>query len=321
MGATADSLGMPRDDQQRRVIERLREAHGEPVDFEELLAIGIEHPAVVCYELELSGVPILQRREANRLLFSLPVRGTAPAAAHEPGRGQPRRPRLPVAPNRPPVPERSEGAEEVERPRRGVPRGGAVRARVPLASQRGARLALPAAALALIAVGAALLASASGDHPHGTGGARLGSTRTHAHARPGTPPRRAPAQAAAPLELAGVPVPGGLRERTPPVPVSPGAAAALESEGHRLLAAGQYSVAVDRLLGAIRASGQSLAQCMEPGTEACLTFAYALYDLGRALRLDGDPSAAIPVLRQRLRIDNQRPIVQQELELARSAGA
>jgi hypothetical protein len=320
MGATADSFGTPRDDQQRRVIERLREAHGEPVDFEELLAIGIEHPAVVCYELELSGVPIVQRRESNRLLFSLPVRRTAPAAAHEPGRGQPRRPRRPVAPHRPPVPERSERAEEIERPRRGVPRGGAVRARV-LASQRSARLALPAGALALIAVGAALLVSASGDHPHGTGGARLGSTRTHAHARPGTPPRRAPAQAAAPVELAGVPVPGGLRGRTPPVPVSPGAAAALESEGHRLLAAGQYSAAVDRLLGAIRASGQSLAQCMEPGTEACLTFAYALYDLGRALRLDGDPSAAIPVLRQRLRIDNQRPIVQQELELARNAGA
>ena len=28
----------------------------------------------------------------------------------------------------------------------------------------------------------------------------------------------------------------------------------------------------------------------------CLTYAYALYDLGRALRLSGDPAAAVPIL-------------------------
>ena len=28
----------------------------------------------------------------------------------------------------------------------------------------------------------------------------------------------------------------------------------------------------------------------------CLTYAYALYDLGRALRLSGDPTAAVPIL-------------------------
>jgi hypothetical protein len=49
----------------------------------------------------------------------------------------------------------------------------------------------------------------------------------------------------------------------------------------------------------------------------CLTYAYALYDLGRALRLSGDPSAAIPILERRLEIDNQRPTGMAELELAR----
>jgi tetratricopeptide (TPR) repeat protein len=106
-----------------------------------------------------------------------------------------------------------------------------------------------------------------------------------------------------------------------PVRVSPAAAAALEAEGHQLLLAGNYAGAVEHLLGAIRASGQSLARCTEPRTETCLTFAYALYDLGRALRLKGDPGAAIPVLSKRLRIDNQRAVVQHELALARGSGA
>jgi len=71
----------------------------------------------------------------------------------------------------------------------------------------------------------------------------------------------------------------------------------------------------------VRASGQSLGACMEPTTEACLTFAYALYDLGRALRLNGQAAAAVPVLSRRLRIDNQRSVVQHELELAQGGSA
>jgi len=82
------------------------------------------------------------------------------------------------------------------------------------------------------------------------------------------------------------------------------------------LADGRYPQAIGSLFAAIRASGQTLSGCTQPTTEACLTFAYALYDLGRALRLDGNPSAAVPVLRERLHIDNQRPVVEQELQLA-----
>jgi hypothetical protein len=93
----------------------------------------------------------------------------------------------------------------------------------------------------------------------------------------------------------------------------------METAGHQLLADGGYARAIDRLLGAIRASGQSLATCREPTGEACLTFAYALYDLGRALRLEREQGAAITVLSDRLGIDNQRPVVEHELELARGA--
>ena len=49
----------------------------------------------------------------------------------------------------------------------------------------------------------------------------------------------------------------------------------------------------------------------------CLTYAYALYDLGRAVRLNGEPQAAVPILERRLQIDNQRWIVDAELHLGR----
>lgn len=86
-----------------------------------------------------------------------------------------------------------------------------------------------------------------------------------------------------------------------------------------MLAQGRYAQAIAALRGAIEASGGSVARCAEPTSEACLTYAYALYDLGSALRLDGDPGAAIPILSARLRIDNQRATVQSQLELARAA--
>ena len=52
-----------------------------------------------------------------------------------------------------------------------------------------------------------------------------------------------------------------------------------------------------------------------------IQYAYALYDLGHALRLSGRPEEAIPVLERRLRIPNQRAEVQKELDArARAAG-
>jgi hypothetical protein len=98
--------------------------------------------------------------------------------------------------------------------------------------------------------------------------------------------------------------------------VSPALATELEARGHGLLEAGRYSDAVPVLSRAVLATGQSLAGCLEPSSDVCLTYAYALYDLGRALRLSGHPAAAVPVLRRRLQIDNQRPTVEAELQLA-----
>jgi hypothetical protein len=102
-----------------------------------------------------------------------------------------------------------------------------------------------------------------------------------------------------------------------PAPVS-SSAAALQAQGHRLLGEGRYAAAIGDLHAALAASGQSAARCGVPGGEACLTYAYALYDLGRALRLNGDPRGAVGVLTQRLHIDNQRATVRQQLDRARS---
>lgn len=100
---------------------------------------------------------------------------------------------------------------------------------------------------------------------------------------------------------------------TPPATSSsqPAAAAsppALEVQGHQLLTAGDYQ-------GAIRV----LREAVSSAPRSSLTYAYALFDLGRSLRLAGDPRAAVPILWQRLQIPNQTDVVRNELTLALQA--
>jgi len=85
-------------------------------------------------------------------------------------------------------------------------------------------------------------------------------------------------------------------------------AGALEARGHDLMLEGNYTRAIGVLHQAIAAAG--------PGN---INYAYALYDLGRSLRLAGDPEAAIPVLERRLQIPNQTSVVLTELRLAQQA--
>jgi hypothetical protein len=100
---------------------------------------------------------------------------------------------------------------------------------------------------------------------------------------------------------------------TPSTPVSPALATEFEAQGHDLLQSGQYGSAVPVLRRALAATGKQLSDCTKPVSETCLTYAYALYDLGRALELNGEPSAALPVIEQRMQIDNQRDVVAAEL--------
>lgn len=101
---------------------------------------------------------------------------------------------------------------------------------------------------------------------------------------------------------------------TPPVPEpvgsDPALGSALNQEGFELIQAGRHEEAVPVLEEAIRAF---------PAGTSDLNYAYALFNLGSALRLSGRPDDAIPVLERRLEIPNQTDVVSQELAAARSA--
>ena len=101
---------------------------------------------------------------------------------------------------------------------------------------------------------------------------------------------------------------------TPPVPEpvgsDPALGSALNQEGFELIEAGRHEEAVPVLEEAIRAF---------PAGTSDLDYAYALFNLGNALRLSGRPDDAIPVLERRLEIPNQTDVVGQELAAARSA--
>jgi hypothetical protein len=165
-----------------------------------------------------------------------------------------------------------------------------------------ARWLAPAAliAAAALVIVLALDGLGGGGNPHHvSAGRRPAGTSTAART----------AHATAPSKTAPAPL--------PPTPVSPALAAQLEARGHGLLESGQFTAAVPVLQQALAATGERLAGCLEPVSETCLSYAYALYDLGRALLLDRQPAAAELILERRLQIANQRPVVQNELELAR----
>jgi tetratricopeptide (TPR) repeat protein len=88
---------------------------------------------------------------------------------------------------------------------------------------------------------------------------------------------------------------------TTPPPV----ADTLEAHGHQLMLNGDYA-------GAVRVLRQAVAAAPHDS----LTYAYALYDLGRSLRLAGDPQDAVKVLYERLQIPNQTEVVREQLQLA-----
>jgi hypothetical protein len=382
----------PLDEQQVQLVERLRAARGAPVSFDELRAIGIENPALLCYELAAVGLPVTRTCAPGEGMPALSVRlepdwdprrsdaelSHSPETTDLQAASRPRlppRPRYPPRPRHPPRPRVPPRPREAHPPRvlgwlASVPdrlrvRGMAVEApaaraldaltnapaklrslRKPLERAGGgslewlasaaaglepgvrragqaarharppALIAMAALALTLIAVVAIVLGNQSGNQA-----TRVGSLgHSHHNAVPGRSGSGQAASVTPPAARASGPS-AGLPSALTRTPISPADAEALEAQGHQLLAQGSYASAIQRLSAAIGASGQSLAGCTEPASEACLTFAYALYDLGRALRLEGHHVEAIAILSERLRIDNQRPTVQHELELARGARA
>jgi serine/threonine-protein kinase len=84
--------------------------------------------------------------------------------------------------------------------------------------------------------------------------------------------------------------------------------AQLNDQGFGLMSSGDYDRAIPVLERAVAAF---------PEGSTDLTLAYALYNLGRSLRLAGRADEAIPILERRLQFKNQRGIVKRELKAAR----
>jgi eukaryotic-like serine/threonine-protein kinase len=123
-----------------------------------------------------------------------------------------------------------------------------------------------------------------------------------------------PAESAGSSEAAEAPAatePTGGSEAAVPTAsgTDPERGGALNEEGFALIQAGEYEAAVPVLEEAVGSFPE--------GSED-VDYAYALFNLGNALRLSGRPEEAIPVLEQRLQIPNQTATVEEELEAARA---
>lgn len=106
---------------------------------------------------------------------------------------------------------------------------------------------------------------------------------------------------APPSEVGPAQVRGGVTES------GPDAGIALNQQGFELIQAGEYESAVPVLEEAVAS--------FPAGSEE-LSYAYALFNLGDALRRSGRPAEAIPVLELRLQIPNQTDVVERELTAA-----
>ena len=116
--------------------------------------------------------------------------------------------------------------------------------------------------------------------------------------------QRSPSKPAAQKPAAKNPAPS----KSAPKPAA--GAASLNDQGFALMNRGRYDEAIPLLQRAVDSYGDGSRD---------LTYAYALYNLGRSLRLAGRADEAIPVLERRLRIPNQTGTVRKELEAARKA--
>lgn len=169
---------------------------------------------------------------------------------------------------------------------------------------RGSRRGRWGAALALLAFAAAVAVAAAlalGGDEEGTPSRQVQGEAKSEQARTQPPPRESenPGFEEADASVA-IPAPEGS---------DPALGASLNEEGFALIQSGEYEAAVPVLEEAVTA--------FPAGTED-LEYAYALFNLGNALRLSGRPEKAIAVLERRLEIPNQTGAVEEELTAARA---
>jgi serine/threonine protein kinase len=168
--------------------------------------------------------------------------------------------------------------------------------------RRGARLGVVLALLAVVALIGAIVSAASG------GGDRVTARADHATNKRAL----AAADDAKSKKSSSKPRTSSTptRSSTPAPATGSGDPAALNDQGFRLLNGGQPDQAVPVLQKAVDACH---------GDPSNLTCAYAMYNLGKALRLAGRPDEAVTWLQRRLQNPDQRATVESELAAARAA--
>jgi tetratricopeptide (TPR) repeat protein len=317
------------DAQQALLLEKLRRAAGAPVSYDELREEGIQFPASVVSELELVGVRLERNcpvtpgvRPAVGVRLD-PARDPAASLAAAP-RGSGRSPAIddPTSAQRAarasaefePLTLR-ERLAEIDAMARELTASALTRARgLPRIRNRSLDTETPshgsvttrrwlAPALTLVLAAAVLLVLFAGG---GSDGHFRGSTQDLRAAAPRSAHRAGRGATA-----------GSAQPRHATTP-SPALATQFEARGHNLLESGHYASAIPLLREAIAATGEQLDRCLDPVSSACLTYAYALFDLGRAMQLTGQAATAVPILEQRLQIADQQQTVRSELALAQA---
>jgi len=187
---------------------------------------------------------------------------------------------------------------------------------VPPPKRTNRRLApLLALVLAAAVVGAAFAILTGGSGSDGSGGSASTSSQRASRTRH-TPAsaktaKSKPAAAAKTTPAAAAPTQSTPTQAAPPPAPGLTAQRRLQAQGHALIDQGNYAQAVAVL-------SQAVHNCPVQTTDPC---AYALYDLGHALRLAGRPAEAIPVLQQRLQNPFAADVVRAELQRAEADAA
>jgi serine/threonine protein kinase len=217
------------------------------------------------------------------------------------------RPAAPSAPTRllEPVPHPAPRPPAPPGDRPAPPRGGARR--------RAAAAFVPVLLLVLAAAAAALVLLTSGGNGERNPSAQQAQTGDRGAQSPAdkakskkTKPEKTKAKkspeksppAAQPQEATSTPV----------ASVDPARGAQLNDQGFALMQRGDFANAVPILQEAVASWPQDSGE---------LQYAYALFNLGKALNRAGRAAEAIPYLEKRLRWEDQRATVQAELDLAR----
>ena len=169
---------------------------------------------------------------------------------------------------------------------------------------------LPAlACIAVLLAGGAWLAFSGSEGDSGKGTER-GKQAADDRQAGGSPTKSEAATPTTPTMDTAAPPAEGVPSTSASDPGTTGAQ--LNDEGYSLIQQGRYVEAIPVLRKAVASFPQGTTD---------LNFAYALFNLGHALRMAGQPEEAIPILEQRLGIPDQTETVRAELDAARAAAS